>query len=175
MSRLQMNMFSWVLVLIVQSGKKVKFTRTIHVLLLLQYCQVLLECCTACHSIASSSLLLMLTWLMQIVVLSKKNWTFSKQFPSVQLLGVYLAPMQYCQALLECCTACHSIAIKFKFQEFASLIPPGLSTIQFLITTGRPGNEALSSTLLGLGQLQNAFAEALKSSYYMYWVYTAAV
>ena len=82
---------------------------------------------------------------------------------------------QYCQALLECCTACHSIAIKFKFQEFASLIPPGLSTIPFLITTGRSGDEALSSTLLGLGQLQNAFAEALKSSYYMYWVYTAAV
>ena len=73
MSRLQMNMFSWVLVLIVQSGKKVKFTRTIHVLLLLQYCQALLECCTACHSIASSSLLLMLTWLMQVVVLSNKK------------------------------------------------------------------------------------------------------
>ena len=73
MSRLQMNMFSWVLVLIVQSGKKVKFTRTIHVLLLLQYCQALLECCTACYSIASSSLLLMLTWLMQVVVLSKKK------------------------------------------------------------------------------------------------------
>ena len=50
---------------------------------------------------------------------------------------------QYCQALLECCTACHSIAIKFKFQEFASLIPPGLSTIQFLITTGRPGGMRL--------------------------------
>ena len=35
MSRLQMNMFFWVLVLIVQSGKKVKFTGTIHILLLL--------------------------------------------------------------------------------------------------------------------------------------------
>ena len=34
MSRLQMNMFFWVLVLIVQSGK-VKFTGTIHILLLL--------------------------------------------------------------------------------------------------------------------------------------------
>ena len=175
MSRLQMNMFSWVLVLIVQSGKKVKFTRTIHVLLLLQYCQALLECCTACHSIASSSLLLMLTWLMQIVVLSKKKMDLLKIVPFSPTARSSIFGPQYCQALLECCTACHSIAIKFKFQEFASLIPPGLSTIQFLITTGRPGDEALSSTLLGLGQLQNAFAEALKSSYYMYWVYTAAV
>ena len=33
-------------VLIVQS-EKVKFTGTIHILLLLQYCQALLECCTA--------------------------------------------------------------------------------------------------------------------------------
>ena len=57
---------------------------------------------------------------------------------------------QYCQALLECCTACHSIAIKFKFQEFASLIPPGLSTIQFLITTGRPGDEARTVLYLQL-------------------------
>ena len=148
MSRLQMNMFSWVLVLIVQSGKKVKFTRTIHVLLLLQYCQALLECCTACHSIASSSLLPMLTWLMQVVVLSKKKWTFSKVPFSPTARSIF-GP-QYCQALLECCTACHSIAIKFKFQEFASLIPPGLSTIQFLITTGRPGDEARTVLYLQL-------------------------
>ena len=105
MSRLQMNMFSWVLVLIVQSGK-VKFTRTNPYS---PATPVLPSLARMLYSLPLNCKFKFVTYVDlahagSSAVKKKKKMDLLKIVPFSPTARSIFGP-QYCQALLECCTA----------------------------------------------------------------------